>query len=594
MKRMVHYTILFVITLSLVVPAQAQQPDPNNKGNAKENSSVDNSLNGLLAQAFRPKGMSLMPQERRPRPREGEFTAQAGEPIVIGTGTPGRLPKWIGRSGANFILGNSSMSEDASGNISVAGTVQATGGFKFPDGSVQTTSGLNKVIHDTTLKGDGTAASPLGVAVPLLLSTTLNADIGVVRVVNNSSGNSSIALDGESAGGTGVYGKSTNGVGVTGESTNNTGVIARGRVVGVFSVATGPFGTGVQGTGGPSGVGVKGIGGSGTDGAAGVEAFGGSGTNMGGAGVKATGAFGGSTAAGVGVIASGGGNISASGGTGVKAKGGNSASGFGGFGIDALGGDSDTNVAGDGVSAIGGSANVSGSGGAGLAGEGGTGRGAGKFGGIGIFSIGGLGLNGALDGPAALFEGDVIVDNGSLEVDGNFKATGTKMFKIDHPLDPENRYLYHAAIESSEVLNIYSGNVITDESGDAVVHLPEWFEALNKDFRYQLTVVGTFAQAIVADEIRSNRFSIKTSAAGVKVSWQVTGVRNDRGMRKHPFKAEEEKTEQERGHYLQPEAFDQPEERSIEWARNPELMQQLKQRRVEAEKRHKEQKANDR
>src|SRR6185295_9797953 len=94
-------------------------------------------------------------------------------------------------------------------------------------------------------------------------------------------------------------------------------------------------------------------------------------------------------------------------------------------------------------------------------------------------------------------------------------------------LDPENKYLYHSFVESPDMKNIYDGNVVTDEHGNATVELPDYFEALNRDFRYQLTVIGTFAQAIIAAEIRENRFKIKTNAANVKVSWQVTGIRQD-------------------------------------------------------------------
>lgn len=128
------------------------------------------------------------------------------------------------------------------------------------------------------------------------------------------------------------------------------------------------------------------------------------------------------------------------------------------------------------------------------------------------------------------------------------------------------------------------GDVVTETSGDAVVVLPDRFEAINCDFRYQLTVVGVFAQAIVADEIKSNRFKIRTSAPGVKVSWQVMGVRSDAAMRKHPFKAEEEKPERERGTYLSPDAYGQPEERGAGWARNPELIQRARQMRQKAVK----------
>src|ERR1044072_7708781 len=77
----------------------------------------------------------------------------------------------------------------------------------------------------------------------------------------------------------------------------------------------------------------------------------------------------------------------------------------------------------------------------------------------------------------------------TVSIPGNLKVTGSKNFRIDHPLDPENRYLYHAAIESAEVLNLYTGNVITDKKGQAIVTLPDWFEAINQDFRYQLTEI---------------------------------------------------------------------------------------------------------
>src|SRR4029434_1570141 len=100
-------------------------------------------------------------------------------------------------------------------------------------------------------------------------------------------------------------------------------------------------------------------------------------------------------------------------------------------------------------------------------------------------------------------------------------------------------------------------------------------------------VIGTFAQARVADEIKGNRFLIRTSASGVKVSWQVTGIRKDAIAHQTRIPVEEAKPEVERGHYLHPEAFDQPEEKSVDWARHPEQMQRLKQLRLEAQRGHK-------
>ncbi|HUF08979.1 MAG TPA: hypothetical protein VMO47_06650 [Rhodothermales bacterium] len=144
---------------------------------------------------------------------------------------------------------------------------------------------------------------------------------------------------------------------------------------------------------------------------------------------------------------------------------------------------------------------------------------------------------------------DLIIDD-NVDINGNLDVAGTKNFRIDHPLDPANKYLYHFAMESSEVLNLYSGNVITDREGRASVTLPEWFDEINKDFRYQLTVVGTFARAIISEEIDGNRFSIRTDKPYVKVSWQVTGIRNDLRMREYPPQVERLKPEDERGTYL--------------------------------------------
>jgi hypothetical protein len=144
-----------------------------------------------------------------------------------------------------------------------------------------------------------------------------------------------------------------------------------------------------------------------------------------------------------------------------------------------------------------------------------------------------------------LFE---VSNTGNVKIAGNLNvvgaiSAGTKDFKIDDPLDPDHKFLYHASVESSEMMDMYTGNVTTDAHGDAVVQLPAWFQALNRDFRYQLTVIGQFAQAIVAQEIRNNRFTIKTDKAKVKVSWQVTGVRHDAYAKAHPLQVEVDKPE---------------------------------------------------
>jgi hypothetical protein len=109
-------------------------------------------------------------------------------------------------------------------------------------------------------------------------------------------------------------------------------------------------------------------------------------------------------------------------------------------------------------------------------------------------------------GRAGYFQGNVSITG--------FLFKGISFFRIDHPLDPENKYLSHSAVESPDMLNVYNGNVTTDDNGDATVVLPDYFESLNQDFRYQLTVIGQFTQAIVAEEVRNNQFTIKTDRPG--------------------------------------------------------------------------------
>ena len=164
---------------------------------------------------------------------------------------------------------------------------------------------------------------------------------------------------------------------------------------------------------------------------------------------------------------------------------------------------------------------------------------------------------------------------GNARVDGNLTVTGSisagvKDFKIDHPLDPANKYLVHASIESSDVMNLYNGNAVLGENGEAWVSFPEWFEALNRDFRYQLTAIGAPGPNLyVAEEIQANRFQIAGGKPGMKVSWQVTGIRQDPYLEAHRMKVEENKPQDERGFYLHPEVYGQPEKKGIEYAHRP-------------------------
>lgn len=168
---------------------------------------------------------------------------------------------------------------------------------------------------------------------------------------------------------------------------------------------------------------------------------------------------------------------------------------------------------------------------------------------------------GATTNFAGYFSGDV-------QITGNI-AKGSGTFKIDHPLDPENKYLYHSFVESPEMMNIYNGNITTGADGFATVTMPSYFDALNKDFRYQLTVMGTFAQAIVHTKMNNGKFVIQTNQPNVEVSWMVTGVRNDKYANAHRVVPEVEKEPQFKGHYLHAAEWNQPESKSIDALTRP-------------------------
>ena len=149
--------------------------------------------------------------------------------------------------------------------------------------------------------------------------------------------------------------------------------------------------------------------------------------------------------------------------------------------------------------------------------------------------------------------------DGTVRVQGGLQVTGSKNFFIDNPANPEEEYLVHSCVESDEMKNMYDGVVTLGPGGGATVELPDWFDDLNADFRYQLTCVGGFAPVYIGSEIAGNRFAIAGGFAGLKVSWQVTGVRNDPTARRVRTPAVLRKPESERGRYLDAAAYGQPE-----------------------------------
>ena len=148
---------------------------------------------------------------------------------------------------------------------------------------------------------------------------------------------------------------------------------------------------------------------------------------------------------------------------------------------------------------------------------------------------------------------------GEVTVQGALHKAGGG-FRIDHPLDPERRYLSHSFVESPEMLNVYTGVAVTDDDGLAAVQLPDYFEALNRDHRFQLTALGRLALATVEGDVHDNAFTIRTEDPGVTVSWQVTGVRQDPWAEANRIADVLVKPEGERARFLHPALYAGPDD----------------------------------
>jgi hypothetical protein len=459
----------------------------------------------------------------------GSTTSTATTATTFGVFGSAASPTGIGVYGLNTAAtGNAvgvwGVSNNSTGApVGVLGTTTSTTGYGV--------SGQNTAAKGTGYGVQGTTTTPLGSGV--YGSATSATATGVIGS-NSATTGAANGVTGVSASpsGTGVFGVNTattsTAAGVFGSTQSTAGV----GVYGVAqTVATNASASGVYGqTASPGGMGVQGINNATTGNAIGVY-----GQSPGGSGVYGQsnggyGVYGNNTASGYGVY-------------------GSSVTGVGILGVCAPTG---SNACSNGTAGL----NLSTSGAVnGLWGLTMSGGGAAAY----LVNTGGGNLifGTPTDGGSATFSVTASGTGfyaGDLNVTGAITA-GTKDFKIDHPLDPANKYLVHASVESSEMMNIYTGNVTTDGGGLATVQLPEWFEALNRDFRYQLTVMGQFAQAIVADEIANHHFRIKTDKPNVKVSWQVAGVRHDAFANANRLQVEEEKSPADQGHYLHPELF---------------------------------------
>jgi hypothetical protein len=155
---------------------------------------------------------------------------------------------------------------------------------------------------------------------------------------------------------------------------------------------------------------------------------------------------------------------------------------------------------------------------------------------------------------------------GPVHTEGN-TSHASSGFQIDHPLEPDAKYLNHSAVESPDMKNVYDGVVTLDYQGSAWVELAAWFEALNRDFRYQLTPIGSYAPVYVAQEIADNRFQVAGGKPGQRISWLVSGIRRDLWAEKNPIVVEEDKDRADHGKFLYPLEAGHPKEMGISYSR---------------------------
>lgn len=425
----------------------------------------------------------------------------------LATGSTGAVITGTVAGPALSVTNGSGTAVYASGNTSNGSGVLGIGNVGVEGRSTSNIGVYGDSVSYAGVYGSGGSASGFGVYGYNNVGVAVRGFAGSQHggLFTNNSNSGYAALQGIASGtpGYGIYGEG-NSIGIWGSTTNGTGV--RGATTGGYGVhgySTGN-GTGVRGES-PGGNGVYGLSTSGS--ASGVSGENTSTTGYGVYGVNTNGA-------------------NARGVVGYS-------SGVGTYGT------------GTGQSAVGvyGASN-------GTTSYGVYGKGAGNNA-ISIYGWGGTGVW------AGYFSGDIYVAgtcwNGCLGPS-----------KIDHPLDPENKYLTHAPVESSDMLDIYTGNVTTDSKGEATVVMPNWFEAMNRDFRYQLTIMSDdFAQARVSNKMKNNRFVVKTDKPNIEVSWLVTATRNDPYSRENAITVEEEKQNADKGKYLHPEAWGQPESQGI-------------------------------
>ncbi len=430
------------------------------------------------------------------------------------------------------IAGGSNVTLTQAGNTITIAAAAGGGGLTLPyTGSFS--SGTGFAVNSTANSGVSIWGSATPGNADGVYGTSNGSGTGVKGISQTGIGVEGISAAGGSNTSVGVYGTNTNanggGVGGVNSATGNSGFLG-GPYYGVYggsSSTTGVYESSLGGNGGNAGVyGVT------TGSWAGVQGHNTGSSNDGFLGGPDYGVFGTSNAS-SGVV----GKTSANSSSGVWGH--HNSSGNDGY----LGGQA-AGVLGNGSNSIG----VYGTGANGVRGDSG-----------GVYGILGCGSPPVSGGPyAGCF-------SGSVEINGSVHTSGAGVVTLDDPADPENETITHAFVGSSEMKNIYDGVATLGSTGVATVSLPEWFETLNKDFRYQLTALGTpQAGLFVSRKIADNQFTIAGGVPGAEVSWQVTGVRKDPWASAHPIAVREQKADRDRGFYIAPALYGRPQTKSAD------------------------------
>lgn len=117
---------------------------------------------------------------------------------------------------------------------------------------------------------------------------------------------------------------------------------------------------------------------------------------------------------------------------------------------------------------------------------------------------------------------------------GSLWVQGSKQFMIDHPLQPDHKYLMHSCLEGPEIAVFYRGEAQL-EQGEATVILPDYFEALTRKEKRTVMLTPklegeTPVSMLAASVVKEGKFVVRRiddKNPSQKFYWEVKAVRAD-------------------------------------------------------------------